>query len=82
MNKYKVYGTYIATITKEVYANSEEEAREVAYDTFGGVTNLCGNFQQKATVTSNNTNIIIFIAVERINLSIISFYLINILYSN
>lgn len=43
MNKYKVYGTYTATITKEVFANSEEEAREVAYVTFGGVTNFCGN---------------------------------------
>lgn len=43
MNKYKVYGTVTVLITKEVYANSENEAKEVAAERFGGLANFCGN---------------------------------------
>lgn len=43
MKKYKVYGTYTITITKDVWANSEEEAIEKADATFGGITEYCGN---------------------------------------
>lgn len=43
MKKYRVYGNYTITIWKEVIANDEDEARELAEDTFSGITEYCGN---------------------------------------
>jgi hypothetical protein len=43
MKKYKVYGTVTVCVTKEVWANSEDEAREKAYDQLSCLTAYCGN---------------------------------------
>jgi hypothetical protein len=43
MKKYKVYGTATVCVTKKVWANSEEEAREKAYDKLCCLTAYCGN---------------------------------------
>ena len=43
MKKYKVYGTYTITISKEVFANNKEEAVAKAEDTFNGIFQYCGN---------------------------------------
>ena len=43
MKKYKVYGTYTITVTKEVWANDKAEAIEKAPDQFGGIFEFCGN---------------------------------------
>lgn len=43
MKKYKVHGTFTITITKEVWANDEDEAVDKAYEKFGGVHEYCGN---------------------------------------
>ena len=43
MNKYKVYGTAIVHVTKEVWANSEEEAYEKASDQLAILECYCGN---------------------------------------
>ena len=43
MKKYKVYGTTVVTVTKEVWANNEYEACEKAFDKLSGLTQFCGN---------------------------------------
>jgi hypothetical protein len=43
MKKYKVYGTVTVCVTKEVWANNEDEAREKAYDQLSCLTAYCGN---------------------------------------
>ena len=43
MKKYKVYGTTVVTVTKEVWANNEDEAYEKAYDQLSGLTDYVGN---------------------------------------
>lgn len=43
MKKYKVYGLVTVNVTKEVWANSEDEAREKAYDQLPCLTSYCGN---------------------------------------
>lgn len=43
MKKYRVYGTYTITITKEVWANDEDEAIVKADENFGGIIEYCGN---------------------------------------
>ena len=43
MKKYKVHGTYTITITKEVWANDEDEAIEKADVKFGGIKEYAGN---------------------------------------
>lgn len=43
MKKYKVYGMVTVNVTKEVWANSEDEAREKAYDQLSCLTAYCGN---------------------------------------
>ena len=43
MKKYKVYGTYTITITKEVWATNEDDAIDKASNTFGGIIEYCGN---------------------------------------
>lgn len=43
MKKYKVYGMVTVTVTKEVWANSEDEAREKAYERLSCLTSYCGN---------------------------------------
>lgn len=43
MKKYKVYGTIEVQVTKEVWANSEDEAIEKAYDELPTLTSYCGN---------------------------------------
>lgn len=43
MKKYKVYGTVAVNVTKEVWANSEDEAIEKAYKQLPFLTSYCGN---------------------------------------
>lgn len=43
MKKYSVRGTTVVTVTKEVWANSEEEAYEKAFDQLNCLTAFCGN---------------------------------------
>lgn len=43
MKKYKVCGTVIVCVTKEVWANNEDEAKEKAYDKLSCLTSYCGN---------------------------------------
>lgn len=43
MNKYLVRGTTVVTVCKEVWANSEEEAFDKAYDQLHSLTEYCGN---------------------------------------
>lgn len=43
MKKFKVYGNVNVVVTKEVWANSEEEAREKAYNQLPSLTAYCGN---------------------------------------
>lgn len=43
MKKYRVYGTATVTVTKEVWANNEDEALEKAYDALPCLTAYCGN---------------------------------------
>jgi hypothetical protein len=43
MKKYKVYGTVTVNVTKEVWANSEDEAIEKAYEQLPLLTAYCGN---------------------------------------
>ena len=43
MKKYRVYGTTTVTVTKEVWANNEDEALEKAYDALPCLTAYCGN---------------------------------------
>lgn len=43
MKKYRVYGSYTVTITKDVWAYNESEAIDKAAATFGGMTGYCGN---------------------------------------
>lgn len=43
MKKYRVEGTTVVTVRKEVWANSEEEALQKAYDELDCLTAYCGN---------------------------------------
>ena len=43
MKKYSVRGTTVVTVTKEVWANSEEEAYEKAWGNLNSLTAFCGN---------------------------------------
>lgn len=43
MKKYRVYGTTTVTVTKEVWANNEDEALEKAYGKLSCLTAYCGN---------------------------------------
>lgn len=43
MKKYSVRGTTVVTVTKEVWANNEDEAYEKAYDQLSGLIAFCGN---------------------------------------
>lgn len=43
MKKYKVHGTVTVCVTKEVWANNEQEAFEKAYDELPSLTAYCGN---------------------------------------
>ena len=43
MKKFKVYGNYTVTITKEVWANDEDEAITKAEEKFGGIMSYVGN---------------------------------------
>jgi hypothetical protein len=43
MKKYSVRGTTVVTVTKEVWANSEEEAYEKAFNRLNCLTAFCGN---------------------------------------
>jgi hypothetical protein len=43
MKKYKIYGTVTANVTKEVWANSEDEAIKKAYEQLPLLTAYCGN---------------------------------------
>lgn len=43
MKKYRVYGTTVVEVTKEVWANSEEEAYEKAENQLHSLTEYCGN---------------------------------------
>ncbi len=43
MKKYRVYGTTVVEVVKEVWANSEEEAYEKAENQLRRLTEYCGN---------------------------------------
>lgn len=43
MKKYRVYGTTVVEVAKEVWANSEEEAYEKAENQLRRLTEYCGN---------------------------------------
>lgn len=43
MKLYRVYGTTTVNVTKEVWANSEDEAIEKAYEQLPCLTAYCGN---------------------------------------
>ena len=43
MTKYKVYGTVTVCVTKEVWANSEDEAYDRAQSELDTLTEYCGN---------------------------------------
>ena len=43
MKKYVVYGRTTVTITKEVWANSESEAYNKAFNQLSILTGYCGN---------------------------------------
>ena len=43
MKKYKVYGTTVVTVTKEVWANNEDEAYQKAFEKLDCLTSFCGN---------------------------------------
>ena len=43
MKKYKVIGTTVVTVTKEVWAHNEDEAYDKAYDELSSLTAFCGN---------------------------------------
>ena len=43
MKLYRVYGTTTVSVTKEVWANSEDEAIEKAYEQLPCLTAYCGN---------------------------------------
>lgn len=43
MKKYRVYGTTTVTVTKEVWANNEDEAYDKAYDELPELNEYCGN---------------------------------------
>ena len=43
MKKYRVEGTTVVTVRREVWANSEEEALQKAYDELDCLTAYCGN---------------------------------------
>ena len=43
MKKYKVTGTTMVTVYKEVWANSEDEAYEKAHDELPSLEEYCGN---------------------------------------
>lgn len=43
MTKYRVYGTTTASVVKEVWANSEDEAYDKAYSQLDSLTVYCGN---------------------------------------
>ena len=44
MTKYRVYGTTVVTVCKEVWANNEEEAFDKASNQLDSLTAYCGNF--------------------------------------
>ena len=43
MKKYSVRGTTVVTVTKEVWANNEDEAYDKAWRELTGLTAFCGN---------------------------------------
>ena len=43
MKKYKVIGTVAVSVYKEVWANSEDEAYDKAYEQLSELTEYCGN---------------------------------------
>ena len=43
MKKYRVFGTTVVTVAKEVWANNEDEAYEKAFDKLNSLTQFCGN---------------------------------------
>ena len=43
MTKYKVYGTVTVSVTKEVWANNEDEAYDRAQNELDTLTEYCGN---------------------------------------
>ena len=44
MTKYRVYGTTVVTVCKEVWANNEDEAIDKASNQLDSLTAYCGNF--------------------------------------
>lgn len=62
MKKYKVYGMVTVQVTKEVWANSEDEAREKAYDQLSCLTAYCGNggYDKLVGVEEDNESVDVF----------------------
>ena len=62
MKKYKVYGMVTVNVTKEVWANSEDEAREKAYGQLPCLTAYCGNggYDKLVGVEDNGESVDVF----------------------
>ena len=60
MKKFKVYGQYTVTVTKEVWANDEDEAINKADNNFGGIIEYVGNggFDKLIGVSEHDESII------------------------
>ena len=54
MKKYRVEGTTTVTIYKEVWANSEEEAYEKAYEQLSELNEYCGNGSDSCLIGVEN----------------------------
>lgn len=50
MKKYRVEGTTTVTVYKEVWANSEDEAYDKAFNELSNLTAYCGNFSHDRLV--------------------------------
>ena len=54
MKKYRVEGTTTVTVCKEVWANSEEEAYEKAYEQLSELNEYCGNGSDSCLIGVEN----------------------------
>lgn len=66
MKKYKVCGTVTVSVTKEVWANNEDEAQEKAYNLLPCLTAYCGNggYDKLVGVEDDGESVDIFDDIE------------------
>ena len=60
MKKYRVYGNTVVTVIKEVWANSESEAYDKAYNQLSSLTAYCGNGGDDKLIGVDNENESVF----------------------